>query len=94
MAVDKFGRPQKIIKLTVRERNGRERFPSGMIRIAGKAYKVELSPAKKDGVAGWLVFTELRNQPNSFGGGAGYRSGGNTFQGPRMRDGSFSGSFG
>lgn len=72
---DRFGRPT--VSVAMKDKKGRG-FPSGVVRIGGTAYKLELSSSKSDGVEAWVNVTKLppRGNGGGFGGGSSYGGGG------------------
>lgn len=60
---DKQNRPYKLVSLK-KNKNG---FPVGYVEIGGSLYKIDISPAKKEGVELWAKFTKLPRRQNSFG---------------------------
>jgi hypothetical protein len=68
---DRFGR--RFTNVACKDKKGRG-YPSGILRIGGKAYKIEPSSSRTDGVEAWVRVTELpndRQQGGGFGGGGG-----------------------
>ncbi len=60
---DRFGNNCLVIGL---KDNGKG-FPRGYIEIKNQFFKVEYSDSKKDGVLGWLKFTEMpKNRKSGF----------------------------
>ena len=59
---DKFGNAYKIVKLK-KNKNG---FPTGYVEIGNSLYKLDVSPAKKEGVELWLKLTKLNKKSSSW----------------------------
>lgn len=57
---DRFGNPYQVIGCRDKKGNG---FPVGYVELGGKLYKLEPSPAKKDGVEAWIKVTHVKKQP-------------------------------
>lgn len=63
--LDKFGRKFKVVGLRDQENKG---FPTGVLYIGNKAYKMQVSAnTKKEGVNAWLQVTELPPKTNNGG---------------------------
>lgn len=59
--VDRFGNTYTLVKCKVDRKN--EDFNKGYVKARdGSLIKVEVSPAKKDGVAYWVKLTKLKKR--------------------------------
>ena len=59
ISTDKFGNPYQVIGC--KDKNG-SGFPKGYVELGGKLYKLEPSPAQKDGVETWIRVTQMKKQ--------------------------------
>lgn len=56
---DKFGQAYQVVGCKDKKDNG---FPAGYVTLGGKDYKLEPSPANKDGVHTWIRVTAVKKQ--------------------------------
>jgi hypothetical protein len=61
---DRFGNPFQVIGCKDKKGTG---FCKGYVELGGKLYKLEPSPAKKDGVEAWIKVTQVKKQPQHSG---------------------------
>ena len=59
ISTDRFGNPYQLISC----KGNKNGFPVGYITLGGKLYKIEPSPAQKDGVLFWVKVTAIKKQP-------------------------------
>jgi hypothetical protein len=59
ISTDRFGNPYQLIGCKDKKGNG---FSQGYIELGGKLYKMEPSPATKDGVEYWIKVTQVKKQ--------------------------------
>lgn len=55
---DNFGNDQMVVGL----KDNKNGFATGYIEIGNKAYRVQISDAKKDGISYWLSFTKVQKK--------------------------------
>lgn len=63
-STDKFGNRYKVVGCKDKKGTG---FPVGYLEINGKLFKLEPSPANKDGVEVWIRVTEMKKQQQNRG---------------------------
>jgi len=56
--LDRFGNPYMIKSVSIKEKKNGYEEARCFVEIGGKTYKIEVSPAKKDGVEYWLKITK------------------------------------
>lgn len=61
---DKFGNPYKVVGIKDKKENG---FPYGYVEIKGQLYKLDVSPAEKEGTEYWVRMTQLKKRPSNSG---------------------------
>lgn len=59
---DRFGNPYQVIGCKDKKGTG---FPKGYVELGGKLYKLEPSPASKEGVEVWIKVTAVKKQTQS-----------------------------
>lgn len=64
--LDKFGNKYAVIGCKDKKGTG---YPKGYFTVKGKTFKLEPSPAEKDGVDMWIRITEVKSNK---GGGSGF----------------------
>lgn len=60
ISTDRFGNPYQLIGCKDVKGTG---FSKGYIELGGKLYKLEPSPASKEGVDFWIKVTQVKAQP-------------------------------
>jgi hypothetical protein len=59
---DRFGNPYQVIGCKDKKGTG---FSKGYVELGGKLYKLEPSPATKEGVEVWIKVTAVKKQPQN-----------------------------
>ncbi|UUF13244.1 MULTISPECIES: hypothetical protein [Flavobacterium] len=59
---DRFGNPYQVVGCRDKKGNG---FAFGYVELGGKLYKLEPSPANKEGVEMWIKVTAVKKQSRS-----------------------------
>lgn len=65
ISTDPFGNPYMLVGLKDKKGTG---YGKGYVEIAGQLYKIEVSPAQKEGVTDWVKITKMakRQQQQRF----------------------------
>ncbi|SHL70485.1 hypothetical protein [Flavobacterium saccharophilum] len=62
ISTDRFGNPYQLIGCKDKKGSG---FSQGYIELGGKLYKIEPSPASKEGVEYWVKVTLVKKRPTA-----------------------------
>ncbi|MEA9415918.1 hypothetical protein [Flavobacterium sp. PL02] len=60
ISTDRFGNPYQLVGCKDKKGTG---FYSGYMELGGKLYKIEPSPANKEGVGYWVKVTLVKKRP-------------------------------